>query len=113
LQRSLDSVTIDPQEYEMIGLKLSELHRLQNKHGVSTCEELIEKRNGLAKNLGDDQNYQDRIRTLERQLDQLLAEMTPLADTLSQKQNKSSQRIKPLYSRRFNDIRNAFCTNEN
>ena len=100
LQRSLDSVTIDPQEYEMIGLKLSELHRLQKKHGVSTCEELIEKRNSLSENLGSDQNYQDRISTLERQLDELLAKMTPLADVLSQNRIRASKEL----SRSIQDV---------
>jgi DNA repair protein RecN (Recombination protein N) len=84
----------------MIGLKLSELHRLQKKHEVRTCEELIEKRNSLSKNLGSDQNYQDRIHTLERQLDQLLAKMTPLADELSQNRIRAAKEL----SRSIQDV---------
>jgi len=85
LQRALDAVAIDANEYEEISLRLSELHRLQKKHGVNNCEGLIDKRDALSKNLGTDQQFQDRINTLEKQLVELKNQLLPLAKELSSK----------------------------
>ena len=93
LQRTLDTVAIDANEYEEISLKLSELHRLQKKHGVSNCEGLIDKRDALSKNLGNDQQFQDRINTLEKQLVELKNQLLPLAKELSSNRKKAAQEL--------------------
>ena len=93
LQRTLDTVAIDANEYEEISLKLSELHRLQKKHGVSNCEGLIDKRDALSKNLGTDQQFQDRINTLEKQLVELKNQLLPLAKELSSNRKKAAQEL--------------------
>ena len=97
LQRALDAVAIDANEYEEISLRLSELHRLQKKHGVSNCEGLIDKRDALSKNLGNDQQFQDRINTLEKQLVELKNQLLPLAKELSSNRKKSRPRTKRRY----------------
>ena len=93
LQRALDAVAIDANEYEEISLRLSELHRLQKKHGVSNCEGLIDKRDALSKNLGNDQQFQDRINTLEKQLVELKNQLLPLAKELSSNRKKAAQEL--------------------
>ena len=93
LQRALDAVAIDANEYEEISLRLSELHRLQKKHGVSNCEGLIDKRDALSKNLGTDQQFQDRINTLEKQLVELKNQLIPLAKELSSNRKKSAKEL--------------------
>ena len=93
LQRALDAVAIDANEYEEISLRLSELHRLQKKHGVNNCEGLIDKRDALSKNLGTDQQFQDRINTLEKQLVELKNQLLPLAKELSSNRKKAAKEL--------------------
>lgn len=93
LQQALDSVNIDPDTYQEIEQKLSELHRLQTKHGVVTLEALIEKRDALAASLGEDQSYQERVQSIEKQVIALEAELRPLSAHLSSKRKEAAIRL--------------------
>lgn len=83
INQSLESINLEPNALEEVSALLSELHRLQQKHGVSTVEELKVKRNAFASSLGEDGSYADRIKALEEALLKAGKELVPIARNIS------------------------------
>lgn len=83
INQSLESINLEPNALEEVSALLSELHRLQQKHGVSTVEELKVKRNAFASSLGEDGSYTDRIKALEEALLKAGKELIPIARNIS------------------------------
>lgn len=83
INQSLESINLEPNALEEVSALLSELHRLQQKHGVSTVEELKVKRNAFASSLGEDGSYADRIKALEEALLKARKELMPIARNIS------------------------------
>lgn len=83
INQSLESINLEPNALEEVSALLSELHRLQQKHGVSTVEELKVKRNAFASSLGEDGSYADRIKALEEALLKARTELIPIARNIS------------------------------
>lgn len=83
INQSLESMDLEPSALEEVSELLSELHRLQQKHGVSTVEELKAKRDAFATSLGEDGSYADRIKALESVLLKAREEIEPLAVQIS------------------------------
>lgn len=83
INQSLESIDLEPNALEEVSALLSELHRLQQKHGVSTVEELRAKRNAFASRLGEDGSYVDRIKALEEALFKAREELMPIARNIS------------------------------
>lgn len=83
INQSLESINLEPNALEEVSALLSELHRLQQKHGVSTVEELKVKRNAFASSLGEDGSYADRIKALEEALLKARKELIPIARNIS------------------------------
>lgn len=83
INQSLESINLEPNALEEVSALLSELHRLQQKHGVSTVEELKVKRNAFASSLGEDGSYADRIKALEEALLKAGKELMPIARNIS------------------------------
>lgn len=83
INQSLESINLEPNALEEVSALLSELHRLQQKHGVSTVEELKVKRNAFASSLGEDGSYADRIKALEEALLKTRKELIPIARNIS------------------------------
>lgn len=83
INQSLESINLEPNALEEVSALLSELHRLQQKHGVSTVEELKVKRNAFASSLGEDGSYADRIKALEEALLKAGKELIPIARNIS------------------------------
>ncbi len=83
INQALESIDLEPSALEEISELLSELQRLQQKHGVSTVEELKAKRSAIASSLGEDGSYADRIKALENALLLARAELEPIARQIS------------------------------
>ena len=83
INQSLESINLEPNALEEVSALLSELHRLQQKHGVSTVEELKVKRNAFASSLGEDGSYADRIKALEEALLKARKELITIARNIS------------------------------
>jgi len=90
INQSLESMDLEPSALEEVSELLSELHRLQQKHGVSTVEELKAKRDAFATSLGEDGSYADRIRALESALFKAREEIEPLAGQISDGRKKAA-----------------------
>lgn len=83
INQSLESIDLDPNALEEVSALLSELNRLEQKHGVSTVEELKAKRNAFASSLGEDGSYVDQIKALEDALLKAHEELKPIALKIS------------------------------
>ena len=83
INQSLESIDLESSALEEVSALLSELHRLQQKHGVSTVEELKVKHNAFATSLGEDGSYADRIKGLEDALLNAREELEPIANQIS------------------------------
>lgn len=83
INQSLESIDLESSALEEVSALLSELHRLQQKHGVSTVEELKVKQNAFASSLGEDGSYADRIKGLEDALLKTRTELEPIARQIS------------------------------
>ena len=83
INQSLESIDLESSALEEVSALLSELHRLQKKHGVSTVEELKVKQEAFASSLGEDGSYADRIKGLEDALLNAREELEPIANQIS------------------------------
>jgi DNA repair protein RecN (Recombination protein N) len=90
INQSLESMDLEPSALEEVSELLSELHRLQQKHGVSNVEELKAKRDAFATSLGEDGSYADRIKAIESALLKAREEIEPLAVQISDGRKKAA-----------------------
>ena len=84
-----DNFEFDAERLQFIDDRLSDIHRLKQKHGLQSAQELIQLTVDLESKLSEASNYEGRINALEAALEQKRAELMKLAEALSQARIKT------------------------
>lgn len=90
LEHDVEAVAYDPQRLQIISERLDLLNGLLLKHGRATTDELIEYRDSLAIRLDAIASSDERIATLEREVDELRQATEVLADILHKQRQSAS-----------------------
>ena len=80
-----DSLDFDPQRKEFVESRLDTIYTLQQKHRLSSCEELIALRDELSQKLEKIDNYDSDIADLKKQLTQCEEQLKATAAVLTEK----------------------------
>ncbi len=80
-----EEIVHDPKRIEKVQERLDAIYRLQQKHSVKTIGELIVLRDDLEKKISDIGSLEDRIRMLEKELENVNGKVIDLAGKLSKK----------------------------
>lgn len=86
-----EQVSFDPQRFEQVEERLSQLYSLQKKHNVSSIAELIELRDQLFDKMQRIDNSDETIAELEKQEKQILAQITKCAAALTATRKAAAQ----------------------
>ncbi len=89
MQSALNDIEPDPQQLMQINTALQTLYKLQQKHTVSTVEELIAIENDLASKLEVSSNIEQRIEELEKELEDVKNATSELAIRLHENRQKA------------------------
>jgi len=79
-----DNFEFDAERLQFIDERLSEIHRLKQKHGLRNGSDLIQLTTELEEKLSAAGNYEEHITALRTTIDQKQEELTQLAQALSQ-----------------------------
>lgn len=85
LQDLLETIEFDPEEQQRTTERLNTLNALTQKHSVGTVGELIAIRNDLRAKVAAVDSFDERLKELTDELEQLKNEATRKADTLTEK----------------------------
>ena len=93
VDRFAENTDVNPQQLEFIKDRLDLLYSLQQKHHVSTVDELIILKNNFEKQIVSIAEYNDEISNLEKKQAQLNERLHDAAQKLTQKRQKSFDKI--------------------
>jgi len=88
LQQKLQGLTADPQQLELINLRLQLMYQLQKKHNVATVEELLAIQEVLTEKVAAVENLDEALLMTEKQLEAVTLRLDELANELSQKRRE-------------------------
>ncbi|AJH16077.1 DNA repair protein RecN [Myroides profundi] len=89
IERQLDNVSVDPEQLDLINDRLQLLYNLQRKHQVATVEELLAIRSELEEKVDLASGIDDKISSLEREIDKLSVVLHEVGDKLSESRIKA------------------------
>lgn len=89
IERQLDNVSADPEQLDLINDRLQLLYNLQRKHQVATVEELLAIRSELEEKVDLASGIDDKISSLEREIDKLSVVLHEVGDKLSESRIKA------------------------
>lgn len=89
IERQLDNVSADPEQLDLINDRLQLLYNLQRKHQVATVEELLAIRSELEEKVDLASGIDDKISSLEREIDKLSVVLHEVGDRLSESRIKA------------------------
>ena len=93
ISSQLEEVDFNPSDLDHVNNRLDKIYDLEQKYHVESVGELITLRDDLKRQLGDIENIDDRLQSLQSEVDKATAECRRLADTLSGKRMKSAKGI--------------------
>lgn len=93
LEQSADSIDYDPARLQYVEERLSNIYELEQKHAVSTIEELQEKAENMRKELDSIDNVDEDIKRQQKEVERLLALRTKIATQLTNVRKKAAQLI--------------------
>ena len=93
ISSQLEEVDFNPSDLDHVNNRLDKIYDLEKKYHVESVGELITLRDDLKRQLGDIENIDDRLQSLQSEVDKATAECRRLADTLSGKRMKSAKGI--------------------
>ncbi len=100
LEREEEMVEFSPERIEEVNGRLSLIYNLQQKHQVSTLEELLQIREELEDKVRKVENFDETLQSLRQQLDSAQAEVMQRGQVLSAKRQEAipaiSQELKEL-----------------
>ena len=88
-----DKIEYDPERIEDMQNRLDLINKLQNKHNLQNISELISLRDEFESQLLQTMEIGDRIITLERNISRLETELIKLAEKLTEKRKKASNKF--------------------
>lgn len=83
-----DSISADPEELARVNERLQTLHKLQQKHNLSTVEELRELETELAEKVSATLEIDDKIEALEKKVSSLAGQLKTIGKNISDNRNK-------------------------
>lgn len=89
IEHQLDNVSADPEQLDLINDRLQLLYNLQRKHQVATVEELLAIRSELEEKVDLASGIDDKISSLEREIDKLSVVLHEVGDKLSESRIKA------------------------
>ena len=93
IETSAEDIEHNPERAQLIKERIDTIYELQNKHKVSSVEELIEIKEQLEIKLNDITSYDQQIAKSKQQLDHLESQLTELSDHLSTGRKEASQKL--------------------
>lgn len=88
-----EEINFDPQRFEQVEERLSQIYSLFKKHGKQSVDELISLRDELAERIDHIDGSDDQIEELEAQNKQLTAQASKCAAALSATRAKAAQQL--------------------
>jgi len=98
LEQIQESTEHNPSRAEFVNDRLNTIYSLQQKHRVSTVEELIELKNEFGERINQAIGYDKEISDCEKLLEEKLKELQKQANLLSDKRKKSFGKIEETVS---------------
>ncbi len=93
LDSQSEDISFDPQRFEQVEERLSQLYSLFKKHGKQSVDELIELRDELAERISHIDCSDDEIEELEVQNKQLTAQVNKCASALTATRKKAAEML--------------------
>lgn len=101
IRNEVQDIDYDPQRLEQINNTLDTLYSLEQKHHVSTVEELITLRDELKEQLNTVDNSDELLQKLLEEEQQLLATCNRLAQQLTKERKKAAKKIEKEMTERL------------
>ena len=89
----MNDLSFDQENFEKIQSRLYKINDLEKKHGLSSIKELIDKKNELKVFIDDSSKFDEKINSLNKNLNDLKIKMLELSKTISTKRIASSKMI--------------------
>ncbi len=101
IRNEVQDIDYDPQRLEQINNTLDTLYSLEQKHHVSTVEELITLRDELKEQLNTVDNSDELLQKLQEEEQQMLATCNRLAQQLTKERKKAAKKIEKEMTERL------------
>ena len=101
IRNEVQDIDYDPQRLEQINNTLDTLYSLEQKHHVSTVEELITLRDELKEQLNTVDNSDELLQKLQEEEQQMLATCNRLAQQLTTERKKAAKKIEKEMTERL------------
>jgi len=101
IRNEVQDIDYDPQRLEQINNTLDTLYSLEQKHHVSTVEELITLRDELKEQLNTVDNSDELLQKLQKEEQQMLATCNRLAQQLTKERKKAAKKIEKEMTERL------------
>lgn len=101
IRNEVQDIDYDPQRLEQINNTLDTLYSLEQKHHVSTVEELITLRDELKDQLNTVDNSDELLQKLQEEEQQMLATCNRLAQQLTKERKKAAKKIEKEMTERL------------
>ena len=101
IRNEVQDIDYDPQRLEQINNTLDTLYSLEQKHHVSTVEELITLRDDLKEQLNTVDNSDELLQKLQEEEQQMLATCNRLAQQLTKERKKAAKKIEKEMTERL------------
>lgn len=101
IRNEVQDIDYDPQRLEQINNTLDTLYSLEQKHHVSTVEELITLRDELKEQLNTVDNSDELLQKLQEEEQQVLATCNRLAQQLTKERKKAAKKIEKEMTERL------------
>ncbi len=101
IRNEVQDIDYDPQRLEQINNTLDTLYSLEQKHHVSTVEELITLRDELKEQLNTVDNSDELLQKLQEEEQQMLATCNRLAQQLTKERKKAAKMIEKEMTERL------------
>jgi DNA repair protein RecN (Recombination protein N) len=88
LRKISESVSVDPEETERLSSRLDLIYRLQKKHRVASVQELLKIQHGLEIKIRDAGSLEERIRHLQKEIEELERRLSLKAGSISANRKK-------------------------
>ena len=96
LERGLDNIEDNPEKLEQVEQDLQALNNLLLKHQVNSDQELIELKHSFEDELQEISDYDSKIKSTSKHVEELTAELNSMALRLTQNRTGSAKKVEKL-----------------
>jgi DNA repair protein RecN (Recombination protein N) len=97
------SILFDPDRLNYIEGRLREIKRLKRKYG-GTISEILQRREKIEEELGKISNYEERLKVLRKDIDDLESEIDIYAKELSKKRHEAAERLESAVTKELGEV---------